>query len=155
METLNILLVEDNEADILITQEILNLESGLNILNSVSTAEEAIMYLNKTGPFHFVEKPDLILLDINLPKSSGFAVLVEVKSTPELMDIPVIILTSSSCEYDKEFALKNKADLYMEKPLEFNQMKKFLRERAFQNSIISEKKWINLWTKSPVHHRYQ
>lgn len=134
MDTLNILLVEDNEADILITQEILNQECGLNILNSVSSAEEALMYLNKIGPFHFVEKPDIILLDINLPKSNGFAVLVEVKSTPELMDIPVIILTSSSCDYDKEFAMKNKADLYMEKPLEFDRMKNFLNERKYENT---------------------
>ncbi|WKK74566.2 response regulator [Marivirga salinae] len=139
MDTLNILLVEDNEADILITQEILNQESGLNILNSVSSAEEALMYLNKIGPFHFAEKPDIILLDINLPKSNGFAVLVEVKSTPDLKDIPVIILTSSSCDYDKEFALKNKADMYMEKPLEFNPIKDFLKKRDYQNSIILEK----------------
>ncbi len=139
MDTLNILLVEDNEADILITQEILNQESGLNILNSVSTAEEAISYLNKRSPFHFAEKPDLILLDINLPKSNGFAVLVEVKSTPDLTDIPIIIITSSSCDYDREFALKNKADMYMEKPLEFNPIKHFLKKRAYQNSIILEK----------------
>lgn len=136
METLNILLVEDNEADILITQEILNQENGLNILNSVSTAEEAILYVNKRGPFHFADKPDVILLDINLPKSNGFAVLVEVKSSPELRDIPVIILTSSSCDYDKEFALKNKADLYMEKPLEFNVMKNFLNERKANSKIL-------------------
>ncbi|MGM0580558.1 MAG: response regulator [Bacteroidota bacterium] len=138
METLNILLVEDNEADILITQEILNQESGLNILNSVSSAEEAIMYLNKTGPFHFADKPDIILLDINLPKSNGFAVLVEVKSSPELMNIPVIILTSSRCDYDKEFAMKNKADLYMEKPLEFDRIKNFLNERKEENIQLLE-----------------
>lgn len=134
MDTLNILLVEDNEADILITNEIISQESGLNILNSVSTAEEAILYLNNIAPFQYVEKPDLILLDINLPKSNGFAVLVQVKSTPELMDIPVIILTSSSCDYDKEFALKNQADLYMEKPLEFDIVKNFLIEREKNKS---------------------
>ncbi|WP_296622007.1 response regulator [Marivirga sp.] len=134
MDTLDILLIEDNEADILITQEILNQVSGLNILNSLSTAEEAILYLNKRTPFQFVKKPDLILLDINLPKSNGFAVLVEVKSTPRLMDIPVIILTSSSCDYDKEFALKNQADLYMEKPLEFDRIKNFLKERGKINA---------------------
>lgn len=138
MDILNILHVEDNEADILITQEILNQERGLNILNAVSSAEEAIMYLNKIGPFHFAEKPDLILLDINLPKSNGFAVLVEVKSTPELMDIPVMILTSSSCDYDKEFALKNQADLYMEKPLEFDIVKNFLIEREKNMSNFLE-----------------
>ena len=139
MDTLNILLVEDNEADILITNEIISQESGLNILNSVSTAEEAILYLNNIAPFQYVEKPDLILLDINLPKSNGFAVLVQVKSTPELMDIPVIILTSSSCDYDKEFALKNEADLYMEKPLEFDIVKNFLIEREKNKSNFLEK----------------
>jgi CheY-like chemotaxis protein len=139
MDTLNILLVEDNEADILITNEIVSQESGLNILNSVSTAEEAILYLNNIAPFQYVEKPDLILLDINLPKSNGFAVLVQVKSTPELMDIPVIILTSSSCDYDKEFALKNEADLYMEKPLEFDIVKNFLIEREKNKSNFLEK----------------
>lgn len=139
MDTLNILLVEDNEADILITQEILNYESGLNILNSVSSAEEAIMYLNKRGAFHFVEKPDVILLDINLPNSNGFAVLVEAKSTPELTDIPVIILTSSSCDYDKEFAMKNKADLYMEKPLEFNLLTEFMnKKKSHSRSFLDE-----------------
>lgn len=132
MEALDILLVKDNEADILITQEIINQEYGLNILNSVSSAEEALMYLHKIGPFHFAGKPDIILLDINLPKSNGFAVLVEVKSTPELMDIPVIILTSSRCDYDKEFALKNKADHYMEKPLEFNKMMSFLKNGSLK-----------------------
>lgn len=139
MDTLNILLVEDNEADILITNEIISQESGLNMLNSVSTAEEAILYLNNIAPFQYVEKPDLILLDINLPKSNGFAVLVQVKSTPELMDIPVIILTSSSCDYDKEFALKNEADLYMEKPLEFDIVKNFLIEREKNKSNFLEK----------------
>jgi len=97
------------------------------------------MYLNKRGAFHFVEKPDVILLDINLPKSNGFAVLVEAKSTPELMDIPVIILTSSSCDYDKEFAMKNKADLYMEKPLEFNLLTEFMnKKKSHSRSFLDE-----------------
>ncbi|ADR20533.1 two-component system response regulator [Marivirga tractuosa] len=136
MDTLNILLVEDNESDILITQEILNQRSGLTILNSVTSAEEAILYLSKRGPFLFAEKPEVILLDLNLPKSDGFAVLVEVKSTTELMDIPVIILTSSSCDYDKEFAMKNGADLYLEKPLELHVMDQFLTERKANEDIL-------------------
>lgn len=152
MDTLNILLVEDNEADILITQEILNQSSGLNTLNSVSTAEEAILYLNNAAPFQYVPKPDIILLDINLPKSNGFAVLVEVKSDPRLNDIPIIILTSSSCDYDKEFALKNNADLYMEKPLEFNCIKSFLKERESKNSIILKKTQFNYGDIKLIHH---
>lgn len=137
MDTLNILLVEDNEIDILITQEILNQERGLNILNSVTSAEEAILYLNKAAPFHCVEKPDLILLDINLPKSNGFVVLLEVKTNPDLRDIPVFILTSSTSDSDKEFALRNKADLYMEKPLDFNLMQEFFIERRNSSQMLS------------------
>jgi CheY-like chemotaxis protein len=135
METLNILLVEDNEFDILITQEILEPIRVLKTLNSVSTAEEAILYVNQAAPFATVEKPDLILLDLNLPKTNGFAVLVEVKSNPELMHIPVIILTYSTSANDKNYAVRNGADAYMEKPLEIGLIKSFLRERTQTNNL--------------------
>ena len=128
MKALNIFQVEDNEADILITHEILDQYGFIKSHNTVNTAEEAISYLNKRIPFKTAEKPDLILLDINLPKSSGFAVLVEVKSTPILQDIPVIILTSSISSYDKEFAFKNGADLFLEKPIEIKDFKVFYQE---------------------------
>ena len=136
MDTLNILLVEDNEFDMLITQEILEPSRILRSLNSVSTAEEAILYLNRAVPFATVEKPDLILLDLNLPKTNGFAVLVEAKSNPELMHIPVIILTSSTSVNDKNFAVRNGADAYMEKPLEIGPLKSFLRERTQFDNLL-------------------
>jgi CheY-like chemotaxis protein len=135
MENLKILLVEDNEIDIVITKEILTPGRILKSLNVVSSAEEAISYLNKWDPFEQIEKPDLILLDINLPYGNGFGVLVEVKENPELCDIPVVILTSSTCEYDKEFALKNGADYYMEKPLDIPALKAFLQERENLNTV--------------------
>ncbi|SMG15654.1 Response regulator receiver domain-containing protein [Marivirga sericea] len=128
MENLNILLVEDNDMDILITKEILSTSRILQTLNIVSTAEEAISYVNQWAPFQQIEKPELILLDINLPFGNGFGVLVEVKENPEICDIPVVILTSSTCQYDKEFALKNGADYYMEKPLDIPALKTFLKE---------------------------
>jgi CheY-like chemotaxis protein len=136
MEPLNILLVEDNEADVLITQEILEPSRVLETLNTVSTAEEAILYLNQIAPFEQVSKPELILLDINLPRSNGFGVLVEAKTNPELQHIPVIILTSSTSNYDKEFAFKNGADQFMEKPLEIDLLKAFLATR--KENIISK-----------------
>lgn len=128
MRALNILQVEDNEIDILITQEILEQARVLNTLNSVSTAEEALSYLNNKFPFQTAGKPDLILLDINLPVSNGFTVLMEVKNNPELCHIPIIILSSSTSHYDKSFALKNGADEFFEKPLEIELLKAFLNE---------------------------
>jgi len=128
MNTLNILLVEDNEIDVIITKEILDPSRVLETLDVVSTAEEAIAYLNNIAPFQKMQKPDLILLDINLPFSDGFGVLVEVKSTPQLSHIPVVILTSSTCEYDREFAMKNGTDCYIEKPLDIRMFKNFLNE---------------------------
>jgi len=127
MESLNILLVEDNEADILITEEVLEPSGLLKKLNAVTTAEEAILYLNQENPFKQVQKPDLILLDLNLPRTNGFAVLVEVKSNPDLMHIPVVILTSSISDRDKNFAFKNGADSFMEKPLEIELLKSFVK----------------------------
>ena len=135
MENLNILLVEDNEIDILITKEILSPGRILKALNVVSTAEEAISYVNKWAPFQQVLKPELILLDINLPQGNGFGVLIEVKENPELCNIPVVILTSSTCDYDKEFALKNGADYYMEKPLDIPALKAFLLERKNESEL--------------------
>lgn len=137
MEALNILLVEDNEADILITQEILEPSRILKTLNAVSTAEEAILYLNRAEHFRQIDIPDLILLDLNLPRTNGFAVLVEVKSNPALIHLPVIILTSSTSTYDKEYAFRNGADAYFEKPLEIALLKNFLTEQYYKNKIFT------------------
>jgi chemotaxis family two-component system response regulator Rcp1 len=142
MEALNILQVEDNEIDIIITEEILDQGRVLKTLNSVSTAEEAILYLNKKSPFQTVELPDLILLDINLPISNGFAVLFEVKNNPELSHIPVIILSSSTSDYDRSFAFKNEADEFFEKPLEIKLLKSFLLKKE-QNQSVSESIILN------------
>lgn len=133
MGHLNLLLVEDNEMDIIITNEILEQNHVSKTLHVVSTAEEGISYVNNICPFQQVQKPDLILLDINLPYSDGFGVLVEVKSNPALSSIPVVILTSSTCQYDQEFAMKNGADCYMEKPLDMPKLKSFLEE--WENSL--------------------
>jgi CheY-like chemotaxis protein len=137
MENLDILLVEDNEIDIIITKEILSPGRILKTLNVVSTAEEAISYVNQWAPFEHSKKPELILLDINLPYGNGFGVLVELKENPNLWDIPVVILTSSTCEYDKEFALKNGADCYMEKPLDMPMLKNFLREFEYHTELAT------------------
>ncbi|MGJ3236371.1 response regulator [Marivirga sp.] len=142
MRALNILQVEDNEIDIIITEEILDQGRVLKTLNAVSTAEEALLYLNKKSPFQTVELPDLILLDINLPISNGFSVLFEVKNNPELSHIPVIILSSSTSDYDRSFAFKNGADEFFEKPLEIDLLKYYL-SKLEENLSLADSKIIN------------
>src|SRR5690554_5579117 len=97
---IHILLVEDNEGDIVLTKEAL---SGGKINNRITVArdgEEALNMLRNQGKYKGYERPDLILLDINLPKIDGIEVLTEIKHDPELKSIPVVMLTTSSSEKD-------------------------------------------------------
>ena len=88
-----ILLVEDSPADIALTEEALK-ESGLeNTLTIVTDGEQAIEYLSKRGKYKDAEKPDLILLDLNMPKKNGHEVLEVIKENPKLEEIPVVVLT--------------------------------------------------------------
>src|SRR5437868_3804735 len=100
LRPVSILLVEDNEGDVRLTQEALK-DSKLHVaLNVVVDGVEAMEYLRQQGRFASVLPPDLILLDLNLPRKSGMEVLEEVKNDPALRDVPVVIMTSSSAEAD-------------------------------------------------------
>ena len=118
MKPVHILLVEDNEGDILLTTEAL--EEG-RILNKISVARDgkaATDFLSKVGSFSDVDSPDLILLDINLPKKNGLEVLEFIKTHPDLKKIPVIMLTTSSSMRDIEQSYRNYANCYITKPIE-------------------------------------
>src|SRR5271157_3750487 len=95
---IRILLIEDNEADIVLTIEGLKECKIKNNIDSVVDGEEAMAFLNKAGNFKDAKKPDIIFLDLNLPKKDGREVLAEIKADPKLKRIPVVILTSSSAE---------------------------------------------------------
>jgi len=112
----NILLVEDNQGDVLLTKEAFE-ESGNNCqLFVVNDGQEAINFLEQISPYTRVESPNLILLDINLPKMNGHEVLKYVKSNSNLKHIPVIILTTSSSEKDISECYSNYANCYITKP---------------------------------------
>lgn len=114
----HILLVEDNEGDILLTTEAFE-ESNINPKISVArNGQEALDFLYKTGDFINAEKPDLILLDINMPILNGHEVLEKIKNDSHLKKIPVIILTTSSNQQDIDRAYKNHANSYITKPIE-------------------------------------
>ena len=121
MKTINILLVEDNPGDIRLTKEVLKEGKIRNELHVVMDGEEAIFYLKKTGKYKEADTPDIILLDLNLPKKDGREVLAEIKTDPELMLIPVIVLTTSESEQDILNMYSHHANCYITKPVDFNQ----------------------------------
>jgi chemotaxis family two-component system response regulator Rcp1 len=111
-----ILLIEDNEGDVeLITEAFKEYKINLDI-NVVSNGEEAINYLNLKARHGMEHRPDLILLDINLPKVDGKEVLHFIKTDDILKTIPVVMLTSSSLEKDIYYAYSNQANCYIVKP---------------------------------------
>lgn len=120
MRPIHILLVEDNEGDILLTLDAFEEAKINNKISVVRDGNEAIDFLTQSGKYANRELPDLILLDINLPKRNGHEVLSFIKSTDWLRQIPVIILTTSSSERDIEKAYKNFVSCYITKPIEVN-----------------------------------
>ncbi len=118
MKPVNILLVEDNEGDIILLTEALEEEKIMNKLSIVKNGWDAIQFLEKKGEFKYAATPDLILLDVNLPKLNGHEVLTKIKTSDELKHIPVIILTTSSSEKDIYKAYQNHANCFITKPVE-------------------------------------
>lgn len=115
LKTKEVLLVEDNEDDIFLTKEAFKENKLPNKLNVVKTGIEALKYLQKEGPYSNVARPNVVLLDLNLPELSGFEVLKEIKNSENLKDIPVVILSTSSLERDIEKCYKLCANCYIKK----------------------------------------
>ncbi|MCA9837542.1 MAG: response regulator [Trueperaceae bacterium] len=134
---IQILLIEDNLGDIRLAEEALS-ESKLRLqLSVVRDGQAALNYLNQTGDFEDVPRPDLILLDLNLPKYSGKEVLAYIKSRAELKHIPVVVLTSSQAEEDIVESYRLYANCYISKPLDFDQFIKVVKSiESFWFSIV-------------------
>jgi chemotaxis family two-component system response regulator Rcp1 len=114
-----ILLVEDNEGDIVLTIEALKDAKAGNTVVVVRDGEEAMQFLLKQGQYINAETPDIILLDINLPKMNGKEVLEEIKKNERLKIIPVIMLTTSNSEKDILDSYRNHANCYVTKSSDF------------------------------------
>jgi two-component system, chemotaxis family, response regulator Rcp1 len=120
-EPIEILLVEDNPADVRLTQEGLRDSKVRNNLHVVGDGEEALAFLRHEAQYAEVRRPDLILLDLNLPKKDGREVLKEIKADPELRRIPVVVLTTSAGEEDVLRAYNLQAACYITKPVDLDQ----------------------------------
>lgn len=119
--TRDILLVEDNAADVRLTQEVFRQSGAPANLHVARDGEEAMQMLKKEGSHSGVPTPDLILLDLNLPRKDGRQVLAEIKQHPQLRKIPVIMLTTSKAEQDIDTCYALHVNSYVNKPVELDQ----------------------------------
>jgi chemotaxis family two-component system response regulator Rcp1 len=120
-QAINILLVEDNPGDVRLTVEALKEGKVRNQLHIAKDGMEAMDFLHRRGNYSDVPRPDLILLDLNLPKKDGHEVLAEIKEDPELKRIPVVVLTGSKAGDDILKTYNRHANCYITKPVDWDQ----------------------------------
>jgi len=141
MRIAHVLLVEDNEGDILLTKEAFEESKVKTNISVARNGQEALDFLYKKGDYANVQRPDIILLDINIPIFNGHEVLERIKKDSDLKMIPVIMLTTSSNQKDIDKAYKNHSNSYVKKPLNLDDfIKAILRidEFWFQLSVSSK-----------------
>ncbi len=136
MKSIHILLVEDNEGDILLIQEAFEEAKLINTISITKDGEKAIEFLDKRGRYEDARTPDLIILDVNLPRKNGHEVLQYIKQHNTLKKIPVIMLTTSSSERDITKSYENHANCFITKPIE---------AEDFLKAVLSiENFWLSL-----------
>jgi chemotaxis family two-component system response regulator Rcp1 len=126
-QPIDILLVEDNEGDVRLTKEVFKDSKVRNNLIVANNGVEALACLRKQGKFANTVRPDLILLDLNLPVKDGRAVLAEIKEDPDFKRIPVVILTTSKAEEDILRTYNLHANCYVTKPVDLEQFVKVVK----------------------------
>jgi CheY-like chemotaxis protein len=128
IEAVDILLVEDNPGDVLLTKKAFERSRLLNRLHVVSDGEAALDFIHQRGVHKQAPRPALILLDINLPKVDGHEVLQEIKATPSLRQIPIVMLTSSEAPEDVTASYEAHANSYVTKPPTLSDLTNAVRE---------------------------
>jgi len=136
-EPIEILLVEDTQDDADLTIDALREGRIRNRISHVEDGVEAMSFLRREGQYSDASRPDLILLDLRMPRKNGFEVLDEVKSDPELRRIPVVVMTSSDDDKDVLEAYNRHVNCYVTKPVDLNQFKKVVNSiEHFWFSIV-------------------
>jgi CheY-like chemotaxis protein len=127
-QPIEVLLVEDDPGDVLLIREAFDFNKVHNNLNVVNDGEQALAYLRREGEHAGSQRPDLILLDLNLPRKDGREVLAEVKADAELRTIPVVVLTTSEAEEDVLKSYQLHANAYVTKPVDFERFVAIVRQ---------------------------
>jgi CheY-like chemotaxis protein len=127
-DLISVLLVEDDPGDVLLIREAFAEQKVGNVLSVVSDGVQAVEYVRGEGQFAGRERPDLILLDLNLPRKSGTEVLAEIKADPALATIPVIVLTTSEAEQDVLRSYQAHANAYISKPVDFDRFRQVVHK---------------------------
>lgn len=141
--SLVILLAEDNPAHARLVQRSLSSNRVNNRLMHVTDGEEAVAYLRRQAPYDDPQvspRPDVVLLDLRLPKVDGLEVLRQIKSDPDLMQLPVVVLSTSQAESDVARAYELHANSYVVKPLDFTALTQLISDLGFY--------WL-MWNRSP------
>ncbi|MEU4233333.1 response regulator [Nonomuraea sp. NPDC026600] len=125
---IEVLLVEDDQGDVLLTKEAFDFNKVRNRLHVVNDGEQAMAFLRQENGYHDAPRPDLVLLDLNLPRMGGLEVLSEVKADADLRTIPVVILTTSEAEEDILHSYRLHANAYVSKPVDFEQFIRVVRQ---------------------------
>ncbi|GLY08156.1 MULTISPECIES: response regulator [Actinoplanes] len=115
---LNVLVVDDDDADTMMIEEALEASATPPIVNRVADGREALDYLRRRGPFGDAVRPDLVLLDLNMPRVGGQQVLAEVKQDEDLKHIPIVVLTTSSAAQDIVSSYGSHANAFITKPMD-------------------------------------
>jgi CheY-like chemotaxis protein len=128
LKPIEILLVEDDPGDVLMTQEALEHHKVRNTLHVASDGVEAMKFVRREAPYENAPRPGLILLDLNLPRKNGQEVLAELKQSPDLRVIPVVVLTTSEAEEDILRSYNLHANAYITKPVDFERFVEVVRQ---------------------------
>lgn len=136
LRPIDVLFIEDNPGDADLAREALKHSRLINCLHHVEDGVEAMAYLHQQGKYLGATMPDLILLDLNLPKKDGREVLAEIKADGRLRRIPVVILTTSGAEEDLQGSYSHHANCYIRKPINFERFNEVVR--------LIEKFWMSI-----------
>ncbi|MFI0422418.1 two-component system response regulator [Spongiactinospora gelatinilytica] len=125
---IEVLLVEDDPGDVLLTREAFDYNKLRNRLHVVEDGEDAVAFMRREGPYADAPRPDLVLLDLNLPRMDGHEVLAVVKQDTELRSIPIVVLTTSEAEEDILRSYHLHANAYVSKPVDFARFIQVVRQ---------------------------
>jgi CheY-like chemotaxis protein len=128
INVIDVLLVEDDPGDVLMTREAFEQYKVANALHVVADGVEATKFLRREEGYADAPRPGLILLDLNLPRKDGREVLADIKSDPDLCDIPIVVLTTSAADEDILRSYKLHANAYVTKPVDFNSFVEVVRQ---------------------------